>query len=224
MPRYFSVTVLGNPHVFKTDLTDEQALEALRRRPDRSDFASSLLENKKLTAGQLAWVHKLALEPLPRPSGRGRPPRPEASPAPAPGPPGPPLDIDMSRVVNMFENASKRLKRPRVTFERFRLERDASGDIACEGAQGPLGKICKDGLFYPVSDIPGAIADDLERLSDDPVGFACEYGKASGRCCFCSLPLKEPRSLGVGYGKVCAGNYAMPWGNNRATTPDILGP
>jgi hypothetical protein len=65
MVRYFSVTVMGSSHLFKTDLTDEKALEILGNRPDKSEFVISLLKAPKLSSNQLAWVHKLALEPIP---------------------------------------------------------------------------------------------------------------------------------------------------------------
>jgi hypothetical protein len=133
-----------------------------------------------------------------------------------------PLDIDMSNVVDMFDNASKKLKRPKVTFERFRLERNNDGSISARGYETYFGVISVDGKFYPTQDITEEITEDIKNLSEDPVRFACEYGKATGRCCFCMLPLKEERSLGVGYGPICARNYKMPWGKKKATTVDIL--
>lgn len=224
MPRYFSVTVMGNSHVFKSELTDEQAITMLSNRHDKSEFAASLLlrvrQGLKLSASQLAWVHKLALEPLPAPSGGGGG---RTHREPSPPPPLPPLDTDMTKVLEMFDNAAKRLKNPKVTFHRFKLERDNDGTVAAKTDTAYCGTVALDARFYPTRDSTDEILDDIRRLAVDPVGFACEYGKATGRCCFCTLPLKEERSLGVGYGPICARNYRMPWGKKKATTPEIVG-
>lgn len=41
---------------------------------------------------------------------------------------------------------------------------------------------------------------------------AARFGKLYGICCFCSRTLTDERSIGVGYGPVCAEHYGLPWG------------
>lgn len=55
----------------------------------------------------------------------------------------------------------------------------------------------------------------LKQLAKDPAKTAAEYGKLTGNCCFCYLPIgqgDDKRSLKVGYGSTCAKNYGLPWG------------
>ena len=53
------------------------------------------------------------------------------------------------------------------------------------------------------------LADIVRPISADE---AAAWGHAHDRCVFCSLGLTDERSVAVGYGPVCAGNYGLPWG------------
>jgi uncharacterized protein (TIGR02996 family) len=53
----------------------------------------------------------------------------------------------------------------------------------------------------------------LDNLAADPVGFIAQCGKDMARCCYCNQPLEDPRSKEVGYGKICAGRWGLPWGS-----------
>lgn len=61
-----------------------------------------------------------------------------------------------------------------------------------------------------------ALTTLLADLAKDPAGVASAYGKLTGNCCFCCKPLTDDRSAGVGYGKVCADKYNLPWGVKAA--------
>lgn len=54
----------------------------------------------------------------------------------------------------------------------------------------------------------------IEELNKDPGRTAGEWGKLMGRCCFCGLRLSDSRSVEVGYGKICATNWRLPWGEH----------
>lgn len=41
---------------------------------------------------------------------------------------------------------------------------------------------------------------------------AAAFGKLYGFCVFCGKQLNDERSIFVGYGQICAGNYGLPWG------------
>jgi aromatic ring-cleaving dioxygenase len=44
---------------------------------------------------------------------------------------------------------------------------------------------------------------------------ASAFGHDHDHCVFCNIRLEDDRSVAVGYGKVCAGNYGLPWGAAR---------
>jgi hypothetical protein len=52
----------------------------------------------------------------------------------------------------------------------------------------------------------------LTRLAKDPAKVAADFGHLTGHCCFCSLPLNDPKSTRVGYGPICAEKFCLPWG------------
>lgn len=49
----------------------------------------------------------------------------------------------------------------------------------------------------------------LTQLASKPATTAAEYGRLTGRCCFCNLPLKDELSTAAGYGPKCAENYGL---------------
>lgn len=73
-----------------------------------------------------------------------------------------------------------------------------------------------NGRFLPPSDRPTPSPEEqefVERLSQDPITFLAECSKDMGRCCYCNVALSDPRSKVIGYGKVCARNWGLPWGD-----------
>jgi hypothetical protein len=53
----------------------------------------------------------------------------------------------------------------------------------------------------------------LEGLNTDPAVFLAQCSKDMCRCCYCYKPLEDKRSKDVGYGKVCAQHWGLPWGD-----------
>ena len=78
------------------------------------------------------------------------------------------------------------------------------------------GRVDRDGRFTPSKMVTEAnrpsILALLTAMSADPAKTATAYGRLTGRCCFCSIPLKDERSTAVGYGKTCASKYGLAWG------------
>lgn len=62
------------------------------------------------------------------------------------------------------------------------------------------------------------LVDLLKELATNPQETAAKYGKETGVCCFCAITLTDPRSVTVGYGPICAGNYGLPWGEFTSKT------
>jgi hypothetical protein len=75
-----------------------------------------------------------------------------------------------------------------------------------------FGRVTLDGQFSPSRDATPAIAEALKAFAADPAKVASEYGRLTGICCFCRKALTDERSTAVGYGKICAGHYGLPWG------------
>jgi len=76
-----------------------------------------------------------------------------------------------------------------------------------------LGKLFRD-EYYVSSDRSLRSAQEEVILAlrincIDPERMASLYGKRTGKCCFCSLPLTDMRSTFIGYGEQCARNYGL---------------
>lgn len=84
------------------------------------------------------------------------------------------------------------------------------------GANVYYGRVAPDGVFFPSKAVSPqsmtALASVLNALSTNSAATAAKYGRLTGRCCFCNLPLNNHRSTAVGYGETCAKTYGLPWG------------
>lgn len=128
---------------------------------------------------------------------------------------------DLAPLADMFRTARGHLKYPKLTVGidganyTFSLAGDASknpGFIYVKRNGNYIGKVSPTGEF---STVYGAAAEDREavnKFSQNPVAVAGHHGHLTGNCCFCSKKLSDERSTEVGYGKVCAGHYGLPWG------------
>lgn len=135
-------------------------------------------------------------------------------------------------VVALLDKAAENLKHPkllvRVDGQDYqlsiaRLRSSAPGSINVTDARRAyadrtwFGRVTRDGKFEPSQKITGetatAISAALTALAKDPAAVASEYGRMTGSCCFCGLELTDARSIHVGYGKICATKWALPWGS-----------
>lgn len=78
------------------------------------------------------------------------------------------------------------------------------------GANVFYGRIDQRGIFHTYQNSLMAL-DVLRRLAANPADVAREYGKLTGHCTFCDLPLTDARSTANGYGPVCAKHYGLQW-------------
>lgn len=137
---------------------------------------------------------------------------------------------DMRGVVQLLETASQHLRFPKLQLV-FGDGLPLRISIAGPRSKTPGYLMLTDGARYPDNRFYGRISPEgvlelyrdgervreplfglLQRLADKPAEVAAEYGRMTGHCCFCRLPLKDERSTAVGYGPVCAENYGLPWG------------
>lgn len=131
----------------------------------------------------------------------------------------------------LFDRAAARLKVPMIVIGHagvgYRLRRagvkarvpgsiDVLSVHQLGGRYDWFGRILASGEFEasPRAPTPPALVPALQAFAADPAKAAGAYGKATGRCCFCNLPIGEgddPRARAVGYGEVCAGHYGLPF-------------
>lgn len=234
-----------------TPFTDSEALGICRQIVGNT-FADSMVFSAdryglaNLHADKLTWLHILAVEQL-NSSGSLRALQSvmgfvTSTSAPAPAP----TQVNFAAIQAIFAAAHQHLKSPGVKIGTVDAagaldqtvalvlansrSRHPSAIYVSDGARsGPygrgiyFGRIDPNGDFHPAGACTQAVTDLLVEFGNDPAGVAARYGKLVGRCCFCSLALSDPQSLAVGYGKVCAGHYGLPWGPNaKVQLPQVV--
>lgn len=143
------------------------------------------------------------------------------------------LDLDLRPIKSFFRAAGAHLKCPKVVLS---LDGTLDGDflkiyvasqrsiqpgainlVAMSGEDIWLGRILDDGSWQrrdtpntaPFYERTEAL---LTKFAASPAQIAAEYGRLTGLCSFCTRSLTDARSTEVGYGKICARNFGLPWG------------
>lgn len=187
-------------------------------------FARSLLSQYAtkgaLSDKQLFWVRKLVtdnpVQVLPVQSSSA------VIDAPAPS------ELNVQGIRALFNKATAKLKKPSIVLGaggsliRLYVAGGASkfpGSVVIVNKHSKryVGRIDLTGRYLPSPAYPMQVhvIETLKALSADPAGTAAAHGKATGACCFCNTGLTDPKSLGVGYGPICAGHYGLPWGEKK---------
>ena len=193
-----------------------QALEAVISKLSERDrsFAGDLVANfrrwGRLSEKQLQWVDTLTQR--------------ATSPAPVPQAA---VTVDVQRIQDLFDRAATKLRRVRIALQ------DAAGNpvvMARAGQQSKYagqimltdgrpfgenkfyGRIDTDGKFYPTRHAGKDVVALVSEFAANPEEVAGRYGRLTGGCCFCVRPLKDERSLSVGYGPICADRFGLNWG------------
>ena len=141
---------------------------------------------------------------------------------------------NVQAIVDLIRGAAKKLKYPKLLISAgdFTLRLSVAGNASkyagsimvndshaktSNGWAKLWGRIDPDGNWvrgYQISDADNAtVVAALKKFAEDPAGIAAQFGKHTGSCCFCGLTLTDRRSVDVGYGPICAGNWGLPWGN-----------
>jgi len=123
----------------------------------------------------------------------------------------------------LFDKAKKNLKFPSFTLdcpevgsvEFYRCSSTAMkpNSIAVGQQKKRLGWIVGDRFEWKqgVTESPKLIRF-VQVLLNNPVKTVADFGKMSGRCCFCNRVLSDPQSTAAGYGKRCAEVWGLPFG------------
>lgn len=122
-------------------------------------------------------------------------------------------EVDVTRIEELFADASRTLKRPKFRVERLTLSLAPAngtnaGAIYVKDDGEYAGKIV-DGKFFAAR---GAQADTLELLIEvakDPKEAARVYGQKYSHCSCCGKELTNPVSIELGIGPVCLSNWGL---------------
>lgn len=141
-------------------------------------------------------------------------------------------------VISLFNAGSKKLKHPKIHLA---LDNGQVIVLAVAGANSNapgtvnitdgrpfgqniwFGRVTPDGVWdrsrgFANKAVPQAgdtmtsLTALLASLAANPAATAAKHGKMTGNCCFCNMSLTDARSTAVGYGKTCAKNYSLVWG------------
>jgi len=190
------------------------------------EFVSSLctqyVAKKSLSAKQMYYVFTMIREFMGLPKGEinfdQQAPAPDAGKITA-------CVVNPYRIFRMFKHAQTFLKKPRIKFQIeglpvMKMYVTADGELlrmVMPSNNGYRIFHCKQngivnfawGLDEKTKD---AALHILQEMCKAPMQTVAHYGKMNSSCVFCSLPLSDPKSLKVGYGKICASHYHLPWG------------
>ena len=198
----------GTKLEFDSPYSNEEALKLAGLL--KNDFAADLVGKAKkfgLSDKQWAWIHRLVWE-ADNPKAKVEK-KVDAS-------------ITVDAVVALFEHAHGSLKFPKLVFEingqTVKMARVGSGKNAgCinltdgkpYGENTWFGRINTDGSVTAGSALTEDVLALLKALDHAPKATIEKYGKASGNCVCCGLPLTQ--SAVIGYGEKCAANWNLPY-------------
>lgn len=208
-----------------TTLADQ--LEALVDKLPEKDvtFATGLIASTRAhgeTMNRIHWLQTL----IKRAEGAA-PPTPTQAPVSL---------GSFTKVMGLFSCAKEHLQRPKI---RLQLETGHKVELALAGptSKYPGTVNVTDGKGYGVNRWYGRVTEAgewtrsgkdfdelpqveclLKELGEKPIETAGHYGRLTGRCCFCNLPLKDEQSTAVGFGPVCADHYGLAGWRKEAAT------
>lgn len=133
--------------------------------------------------------------------------------------------VELSGINGLFDKARQHLKFPAIVLATddalLRLKPAGSSsrypgtiNIVRETDREWLGRIHLDGRFEPsrrAGTDPKAVVPHLQKFARDPMTGAKESAKLTGKCVFCNTKITDERSTNVGYGKICAARYGLPY-------------
>jgi len=131
---------------------------------------------------------------------------------------------DFSGVIELFTKAKGNLKYPKISLT---TESGGTVMLSLAGAKAAKpgtinvtdGKPYGQNIWYGRVDAVGnweksynatdEVGNLLKELSNNPAGFAANYGHKHGSCCFCNKTLTQANSVTAGFGPVCADNWGL---------------
>jgi len=188
----FTVVKKGEEIQFDSAFADvNDAKEYLRQKMSYNTFAMNLVEKKKVSQSQLAWMHYLATQ--------------DVIDSQTPVEFGP-----YKQLVNkMYDAGAYRATKFQVRLPGITLSTVTkgvnSGCVYVYENNQYVGKITANG------DLIGNASEDvlnlLEDANDNLLQLAKIYGHETGTCSICARTLSDPLSIQMGIGPVCAKRF-----------------
>lgn len=234
----YMVTRKGQAVQFESNLTLEQARDAVKKIAPGNTFASSLVSRDPdaLSDLQKAWLHKLAMDSMPKEKNQPvtlasasfihRKPAGQKLPtlaipmavqrfdtATAAGIKFPRMGVQIDDIGTML--VLKRLTAKSITPGAISITVRKKGNAVTPPQDRWIGTISRDGgkvqfVTYG-GPIEAAVLDMLNAMALNFDGFVAAVGIKHGRCVFCCTKLSDPISMAVGYGQICAAHYGLCW-------------
>ena len=172
-------------------------------------FAQNMLDAIKkygsLTERQLASVQKCIISNAERAMNKALEQAQRVETAP---------EVNLGALADAFNSAlSKGNKHPRLRLDSFvftpaPMSGKNGGAIYIKEDGQYLGKVIGN-KFLKVRECSQEQEQRIIEASVDPKGFAIKYGRMLGACSVCGKTLKDPESIEMGIGPICAGK--MGW-------------
>lgn len=164
----------------------------------------------KLSDKQWFWVEKLVAD--------ANKPKPE------------PVVVSVGsfkRVMDLFARAREHLKWPKINLQVNdqpimlsvagpAAKKPGTVNVTDGGPYGQnkwFGRVTPEGEWEVNMRAPQESLAEVEglllKLARKPAETAKEYGRLTGRCCFCNKKLTDERSTAAGFGETCAQHYGL---------------
>jgi hypothetical protein len=197
----FTLNTRKGPVSFSTELEWDQALQlAAQAGANGNSFAADLVaKSARLSSTQQAWVYKIAHD--------------LSVPASAPH-----LIACENLFAAMIEAKVNGLKKPMirlsgpnnetVTIKYMKAGKMAGGCWVTVDSE-LAGCINSDGDFAIIRNGPTWLYDLMIKADGNVLESLTEYGKLSGQCSCCGLPLSNELSVRLGIGPICRTKYGF---------------
>lgn len=187
----FTVVKKGEEIQFDSSFADlNEAKEYLSQHMSFNDFAMQLVEKKKLSEKQVAWVHYLATQSV--------------IDSQTPVEFGPYKQL-VNKMYDTMTAKKFQVRLPGMTLSTVNKGPNIGCVYVFENGNY-VGKITSTG------DLKGDASEDvlnmLEDANDNLLQLAKIYGHQTGTCSICARTLNDPLSVQMGIGPVCAKRLA----------------
>ena len=183
----FTVVKKGEEIQFDSSFADlNEAKEYLSQHMSFNDFAMQLVEKKKLSEKQVAWVHYLATQSV--------------IDSQTPVEFGPYKQL-VNKMYDTMTAKKFQVRLPGMTLSTVNKGANV-GCVYIFENNNYVGKITSTG------ELKGNVSEDVENLLEDAndnlLQLAKIYGHETGTCSICARTLSDPLSVQMGIGPICA--------------------
>ena len=187
----FTIEKQGQEIQFDSSFTDvNEVRNYLRQQMSYNNFAMNLVEKKKVSEKQIAWMHYLATQ--------------DVIDSQTPVEFGPYKQL-VNKMYDTMTAKKFQVRLPGITLSTVNKGANIGCVYVFENNQY-VGKITSTG------DLIGNASEDvlnlLEDANDNLLQLAKIYGHETGSCSICGRTLNDPLSVQMGIGPVCAKRFA----------------